>query len=74
MNIPDPDTDFFPIPDPGSRGQKGTRSWIPDPASQIPDPGVKKAPDPGSGSATPALILFKKQGTVIFFGIAFYLR
>jgi hypothetical protein len=29
MNIPDPDLDFFPIPDP----------W------------VKKAPDPGSGSA-----------------------
>ncbi len=26
--IPDPDTDFLPIPDPGSRGQKGTGSWI----------------------------------------------
>jgi hypothetical protein len=25
---------------------------IPDPGSQILDPGVKKAPDPGSGSAT----------------------
>jgi hypothetical protein len=25
---------------------------IPDPGSLIPDPGVKKAPDPGSGSAT----------------------
>jgi hypothetical protein len=25
---------------------------IPDPGSRIPDPGVKKAPDPGSGSAT----------------------
>jgi hypothetical protein len=35
--IPDPDADFLPIPDPGSR---------------IPDPGVNKAPDPGSGSAT----------------------
>jgi hypothetical protein len=29
--IPDPDPDFLPIPDPGSRGQKGTgsRIWIP---------------------------------------------
>ncbi len=37
--IPDPDADFLPsrIPDPGSRGQKGTQSRI---------------PDPGSGSAT----------------------
>ncbi len=28
--IPDPDADFLPIPDPGSRGQKGTwsRIWI----------------------------------------------
>jgi hypothetical protein len=24
--IPDPDADFLPIPDPGSRGQKGTGS------------------------------------------------
>ncbi len=24
-----------PIPDPGSRGQKGTGSWIPDPRSRI---------------------------------------
>ncbi len=39
--IPDPDPDFLPIPDPGSRGQKGTGSririrntllWIPYPA------------------------------------------
>ncbi len=29
--IPDPDADFLPIPDPGSRGQKGTQSRIPDP-------------------------------------------
>jgi hypothetical protein len=37
--IPDPDADFLPsrIPDPGSRGQKGTQSRI---------------PDLGSGSAT----------------------
>jgi tetrahydromethanopterin S-methyltransferase subunit G len=26
MLIPDPDLEFFPIPDPGSRGQKGTGS------------------------------------------------
>ncbi len=32
--IPDPDPDFLPIPDPGSRGQKGTRSRIPDPDQQ----------------------------------------
>ncbi len=25
--IPDPDADFLPIPDPGSRIQKGTGSW-----------------------------------------------
>ncbi len=35
----------------------GLESGIPDPGSgknlfRIPDPGVKKAPDPGSGSAT----------------------
>ncbi len=28
MVIPDPDLDFWPIPDPGSRGQKGTGSRI----------------------------------------------
>ncbi len=28
---PDPDVDFLSIPDPGSRGQKGTESRIPDP-------------------------------------------
>jgi hypothetical protein len=27
-NVPDPDADFLPIPDPGSRGQKGTGSRI----------------------------------------------
>ncbi len=42
---------FFSTPDPGSG------LFIPDPdadfyPSRIPDPGVKKAPDPGSGSAT----------------------
>jgi hypothetical protein len=35
--------DFLPIPDLGSRGQKGT-------GSRISDPGVKKAPDLGSGT------------------------
>jgi hypothetical protein len=30
----------------------GLGSWIRDPEKPIPDPGVKKAPDPGSGSAT----------------------
>ncbi len=35
IRIPDPDPDFLPIPDP-------------DPVSQIPNPGVKKAPEPGS--------------------------
>jgi hypothetical protein len=28
MFIPDPDLDFLPIPDPGSRGQKGTGSRV----------------------------------------------
>jgi hypothetical protein len=32
--IPDPDADFLPITDPGSRGQKGTGSRIPDPDPQ----------------------------------------
>jgi hypothetical protein len=34
--IPDPDADFLTsrIPDPGSRGQKGTQSRIPDPDRQ----------------------------------------
>jgi hypothetical protein len=32
--IPDPDPDFLPIPDPGSRGQKGTGSRIPYPDLQ----------------------------------------
>jgi hypothetical protein len=33
IRIPDLDPDFLPIPDP-------------DPGSQIPNPGIKKAPDP----------------------------
>jgi hypothetical protein len=32
--IPDPDPDFLPIPDPGSRGQKGTGSRLPGPDPQ----------------------------------------
>jgi hypothetical protein len=43
--------DFLPIPDPG--GQKSTGSRIQgSKRDRIPDPVVKKAPDPGSGSAT----------------------
>jgi hypothetical protein len=34
---------------------------IPDPGSRIPDPGVKKAPDPGSGSATLLRITERKH-------------
>jgi hypothetical protein len=41
MFIPDLDLDLLPIPYPG--GSKKHR---------IPDPGVKKAPDPGSGYET----------------------
>ncbi len=33
IRIPDPDPAFLSIPDPGSRGQKGTGSQIPDPGS-----------------------------------------
>ncbi len=32
--IPDPDLDFLPIPDPGSRVKKISGSWIPDPDPQ----------------------------------------
>jgi len=49
MFMPDPGSKFFL---PGSRSQ---RSQILDPGSEffsIPDPRVKKAPDPGSGTAT----------------------
>ncbi len=31
---------------------KLSKIWVWDPGSEIRDPGVKKAPDPGSGSAT----------------------
>ncbi len=40
IRIPDLDPDFLPIPDP-------------DPVSQIPNPGVKKAPEPWSGIPDP---------------------
>jgi hypothetical protein len=43
--ILDPDPDFLPIPDPGSRIQGSKRH-------RILDPGVKKAMDPRSESAT----------------------
>jgi hypothetical protein len=38
---------------------------IPDPGSRIPDPGVKKALDPGSGSATLLSALFYYTPLVI---------
>jgi hypothetical protein len=57
-DIPNPGTEFF-IPDPGSKrlpydddADPGCSSRIPDPDLvflPIPDPGIKKAPDPGSG-------------------------
>ncbi len=65
--FPDPGSEFFPsrirnffIPDPKfpSRIPKiVAKLWVVHPGSgsrflPIPDPGVKKAPDPGSGSAT----------------------
>ncbi len=49
-----PDPDILPTPDPGYRGQKGTGSRT---RSRIPNPGVKKAPDRGSGSATQPFLL-----------------
>jgi hypothetical protein len=53
MFIPDLDLDFLPIPDLGYRGQKATGSRIQGSKSlRIPDPGIKKASDPGSGFAT----------------------
>jgi hypothetical protein len=82
LPIPVPGPRVKKTPDPGSQ-ILDPRSRIPDPRSQIPDPGTK-IPDPRSRiprswipdpvSATPALILFKKQQNVIFFGIAFFLR
>jgi hypothetical protein len=45
--IPDPDPDFLPIPDPGSRGQKGTGSGIrnTDPWDQLCLPGAQGGAD-----------------------------
>jgi hypothetical protein len=96
-----PGSEFFPIPDPGSRIKKipGSRNRIrikefkffnpkigfyalknmirdihpgSDPGSgirilifypsRIPDPGVKKAPDPGSGSVTLWLVCVRRKG------------
>jgi hypothetical protein len=52
MFIPDPN---FSIPDLGSkRFLDSDLDFLP-----IPDPGVKKAPDPGSGSATLPFIVFR---------------
>ncbi len=60
-----PDPEFYPSRSPKLSSQKyefGIRDPIPDLGSgknlfRIPDPRVKKAPDPGSGSAT--LLLMK---------------
>ncbi len=65
FSIPDPGSELSPyrIPDPHQRikyfNPKSTEKWFlssrkyyPGCSSRIPDPGVKKAPDPGSGSAT----------------------
>jgi hypothetical protein len=54
INIPDPN---FPNPDPGSRicikefKYFIPKNWFPY-FLPFPDPGVKKAPDPGSGTTT----------------------
>jgi hypothetical protein len=67
--IPDPESEFFSIPDPGF-WSKFFPSWIPDPGSKffpswIPDPGSKFFPsqilDPGSASKDLS-ILTKKNG------------
>jgi hypothetical protein len=54
MFIPDPRSKIF-HPESRIQGQNDSGSWIPYPDLifyPIPDPGVKKSPDPGSGSAT----------------------
>ncbi len=38
IQIPDPDTDFLPIPDPGSRGKKGRHRIQGSKRHRIPDP------------------------------------
>jgi hypothetical protein len=48
----------------------GLGSWIRDPGSgknlfRIPDPRVKKAPDPGSGSATLVLVENYSEGSLM---------
>jgi hypothetical protein len=42
----------------------GLGSGIRDPGSRIPDLGVKKAPDPGSGSATLIICMFCKNSLI----------
>jgi hypothetical protein len=58
--IPDPDPDFLPIPDPGSRGQKGTGYRI---------------PDPGSGSPTlyRAIVLRAQRNTGLYLRVCTYI-
>jgi hypothetical protein len=53
MNIPDPDLDFLPIPDAGSRGQIGTGTWI-----RVRNTGGNQGCESGCGSA-----LFRKAGS-----------
>jgi hypothetical protein len=53
---------IFSIPDPGSRDKKIRIRILIFYLSRIPDPGVKKAPNPGSGSAT---LLGKAMGIKI---------
>ncbi len=48
-----------------------SQKWVWDPGSgknlfRIPDPGVKKAPDPGSGSATLLTDMFKMDKVIHF--------
>jgi hypothetical protein len=66
--IPDPDADFLPILGLGSRGQKGTGSWIRIRntglfllSSSVADPGcLSQIPDPGS-----RILIFTHPGSRI---------
>ncbi len=77
VDIPNPGTEFFSIPDPGSKVKKILGWWwlwwswmfldvprIPDPDLvflPIPDPGIKKAPDPGSEWVEPQIYSFRNN-------------
>jgi hypothetical protein len=79
--ITDPGSDFFPsrIPDPiFSIPDPGNMIWVVHPGyqiqiltfthpeSRIPDPGIKKALDPGSGSATLVAGINRKRPALFF--------